>query len=298
MGKAVKSVTSSVFGGGGSSGMLGTGSFKGDYYNPDKSAFQNTEEQNRLKEILRQRAAGEAGPSIAEMQLRQATDRNLSQALGQAASQRGSNFALAAREAQRARAAASQQAAGQAAELRADEINKALADYQNELAREAQAKQAYETTRGNLSVGQAGVQQQAFQATAQQRSALAKDLSSGALSLLSDKDSKKNIKKVDLNEFADKIKAYSYQYKNPKEEAEVGDQIGVMAQDLQKSKLGQQMTEDNDGMLEVDIKKAVPVGLAAIAELSKKIKKIEKIMPKQSHKQLADVLKTKKLSKE
>jgi hypothetical protein len=77
-------------------------------------------QQQALADVLRASVAGE-GPSVAEAQLKQATDQNVQQTAGLIGSQRGLNPALAARLAAKAGADANQTAAGQGATLRAQE---------------------------------------------------------------------------------------------------------------------------------------------------------------------------------
>jgi hypothetical protein len=61
------------------------------------------------------------GPSLAQSQLRQATDRNIQQSMALAASQRGANPTAGLRQAQMMAAGANQQAAAQAADIRMQE---------------------------------------------------------------------------------------------------------------------------------------------------------------------------------
>ncbi len=82
-------------------------------------------DQQRYIEMLRRSASGTGGPSVAQMQLQRGTDRNMAQALALASSAQGVNPALAMRQAQNARASASQDAAGQSAELRMREMQDA-----------------------------------------------------------------------------------------------------------------------------------------------------------------------------
>ena len=98
-----------------------------------------------------------------------------------------------------------------------------------------------------------------------------------AVSDKTEKKSQKSINEKDMNDFLDKIKAYSYEYKNPnKEGAGPGKQVGVMAQDLMKSKVGKQMvTKAPTGELMVDFGKGFGAVLAAQAALNEKLKKLE-----------------------
>ena len=77
-------------------------------------------QQQAFAQVLQGQMAG-TGPSLAQNQLQQATDRNTSQAAGFAASLRGANPALAQRTAQMAQAQANQQAASDSAIIRAQE---------------------------------------------------------------------------------------------------------------------------------------------------------------------------------
>jgi hypothetical protein len=85
-----------------------------------ENALAVNPQQQSLVNTLSAAVAGN-GPSVAENQLRRATDQNVQQTAGLIASQRGMNPALAARIAAGAGARASQDVAGQAATLRAQE---------------------------------------------------------------------------------------------------------------------------------------------------------------------------------
>lgn len=83
----------------------------------------------------------------------------------------------------------------------------------------------------------------------------------------SDERLKKDIKpmdKSDLKELRETLKPYAYKYKN--KELGDGEFFGVMAQDLEKSKLGKTVIEEKDGYKFVNIKKATSLFLAVIAE--------------------------------
>jgi hypothetical protein len=88
----------------------------GDYSEASRVAGQ----QNQLAETLRGQVAGQ-GPSLAQLQLQNATDRNTQQAAGMIASQRGLNPALAARQILTQQADINQQAANQSAQQRMQE---------------------------------------------------------------------------------------------------------------------------------------------------------------------------------
>lgn len=91
-----------------------------------QQAAARTGQQTNADAILA-RALGQGGPSLAEMQLREASDRALKQQAGAIGAFRGQNPALARRQIADQTAAAQQQMAGQAAMLRAQEQQAAQA---------------------------------------------------------------------------------------------------------------------------------------------------------------------------
>lgn len=95
----------------------------------------------------------------------------------------------------------------------------------------------------------------------------------------SDKNVKENIKKVDfkgiegdLKNLLDKLESYQYNYKD---EDKSEKNIGVMAQDLEKSPLGKKFVKEVDGVKMVDYGKMAGTQLAAIANINKRLSKIE-----------------------
>lgn len=126
--------------------------------------------------------------------------------------------------------------------------------------------------------GVAGVLgQQAAQNSAQaasQRQFIGGLAMSGATAFASDKTLKTDIKKVDASQFLDELTAYTFKYKNPKKHGE-GKQFGVMAQDLEKSKLGKQAVVKKEDGKYVDTVKSIGPMLAALANLHERLKDIE-----------------------
>lgn len=101
-----------------------------------------------------------------------------------------------------------------------------------------------------------------------------KDLAGPAMMAMavSDRDAKKNIKYSpgEIDSFLGNIRPYSYEYKNPQHGQ--GPQIGVMAQDLEKSIAGNDIVEQSpDGMKMINIPKAVGLLMAGQARLNQKI---------------------------
>ncbi|MBP9693174.1 MAG: tail fiber domain-containing protein [Alphaproteobacteria bacterium] len=93
-------------------------------------------------------------------------------------------------------------------------------------------------------------------------------MEAGAKALASDKRVKENISEVtreEIKELKETIKAVKFNYKDSSYGD--GDFVGVMAQDLEKSKLGKTLVfEDKDGVKKIDTNKAISLLLAMIAE--------------------------------
>lgn len=92
---------------------------------------------------------------------------------------------------------------------------------------------------------------------------------------LSDERQKTNIKGA--REMIDNLKAYTYDYKDPTMPgAAPGRQLGVMAQDLEKSEVGKQaVMEGPDGVKMVQPLKTILPMLAVQADMNERLKKLE-----------------------
>lgn len=97
-------------------------------------------------------------------------------------------------------------------------------------------------------------------------------------SAASDENEKQNKKDFNPKDFLDKLKAYSYEYKNPNMPgAGEGTHVSVMAQDLEKAgPIGKSMIMENeDGVKMVDYGKGFGAILAAQAHLNERLSTIE-----------------------
>jgi len=253
-----------------------------DQYRVDDTAYENSASQTANQERLRKQALGEdMGNTTAQLQLRKGTDRNISQIVGNVNAQRN-NQSLALREGLRAQAGAGQIAAGDSAMLRAQEMQSAQEAYAQDLNRQQTALQNREATKAGISSQTQQLQAGANLNKQQQTKKLftsGMDMASNFMGG-SDENIKKNVKNVsskDLEDFAEKLNAKKFNYKQPNGELyQDGEVTGVMAQDLEKSKIGKTMVVDSDEGKMVDFKRAVPVTMAAISDIMKRIKKIEK----------------------
>lgn len=233
-----------------------------------------------LDKLLMDQASG-ASPSVAQQQLQMTTDQNVQNAMAMAASSRGVNTGLAAREAMRAGTDANQQATGQASLLRAQEQQQAA---QNMMANQAQ-KDSFITGMNSIGTsrdtGQASTSEAGKNRSMQGAGNLmgAAGGAAGAMAM-SDENAKKNVKDASLNidAFLDHIKSVSYEYKDKdknKEGAGKGKYVGVMAQDLEKSGLGEMMVKDTKDGKKVDFGKGFGLLLASQARINERLKELE-----------------------
>ena len=96
---------------------------------------------------------------------------------------------------------------------------------------------------------------------------LGQGIGTGATILFSDKRTKTNIKpipKTEIDELRKELRALYYEYKDKL--LGKGRWIGIMAQDLEKSKLGREIVTERNGIKVIDIKKVMSIFLATMAE--------------------------------
>lgn len=98
-------------------------------------------------------------------------------------------------------------------------------------------------------------------------------LGAGATMAASDERVKEEVEEFNPSDFLDNITSYKYKYKSPDKHGE-GDQVGIMAQDLEKV-APQAISEDSDGTKMIDYSKMGGPMMAALADLSKRVKKVE-----------------------
>ncbi len=141
----------------------------------------------------------------------------------------------------------------------------------------AQNQYDFETQKGNANLEKdkaAGDMQAGSQAGGAAAGAIAAGL--GALAMFSDKRAKTKIKAgdEDVDKFLKTLKPYSYEYKD-KAHGE-GKKTSVMAQDLEKTSLGDTLvSKHKSGLRVVDYAKALPVMLASMGRLSDRLEKAE-----------------------
>lgn len=236
------------------------------------------ESLRRFREI----ASGKA-PSVSEMQFQKAMQDLSKQQLGAAASARGmSNVGLAQREAMQAGKEAGIDLGAQSAIAKEQEMRAAS----EQLLRQAAAQRgvALGAAQANLEAGLAGSRMRS-EFISNLASSGAKAMSGGGAAASSDVSLKENMNQTEksgsemVEEFLNALKSYTYNYKDKENNGQKnpeGKVTSVMAQDLEKSKLGKQMVIDGPDGKMVDYGQGMAPLFAAIAELNQRTKKLEK----------------------
>jgi hypothetical protein len=135
-----------------------------------------------------------------------------------------------------------------------------------------------------VALNQANINQQAEQAYRNQNMQIVSNIGAAGATAASDENLKKDIKdgghdatKV-ISEFMDALKSYTYEYKdkasNGRKNPE-GEVTSVMAQDLEKSSVGKRAVKEGLDGKEVDYAQLMAPMLASMAELNKRLKKVE-----------------------
>lgn len=103
------------------------------------------------------------------------------------------------------------------------------------------------------------------------------DNSKKANTVTSDKNAKKDIKSGDkeIQKFLDSLSSKSYEYKDQDKEPK-GKQLGILAQDAEKSDMGKEMVVETDDGKAIEVTEAVSKLLSAVANLNRRVKKSEK----------------------
>lgn len=97
-----------------------------------------------------------------------------------------------------------------------------------------------------------------------------------SLDVASDVRLKKNIvptSEGELQDFLDTLHAMNFEYRNKK--LGEGKVTGVMAQDLEKSKVGDEVVEEKGGRKFIDMKKGLSAALAAQSQMNERLKRLE-----------------------
>lgn len=233
--------------------------------------------------MLQARARGQ-GPSVAAEQARIGADQTQRAAASQAASARGGAMQQQAAQRQAQMQGTQAQMAGnqQAMLGRAAEAQGATGQLGQMQMAQQQAEQNRQLELGRQQLAHQGQYMQGEIAQGQQYQAGLGNMMGGAAGLLgaaammSDKRAKTDVHDAgaDMAQFLDALHSKNYEYK-PGLGQESGEQFGVMAQDLEKSKVGQAMVQEGpDGYKRVDTQGKLPMALlAAMAEINDRLRK-------------------------
>jgi hypothetical protein len=256
-----------------------------------------------------QGVANGTGPNPALAQLNQTTSNNIANQAALMAGQRGTgaNAGLLARQAANQGGQLQQQAVGQGATLQAQQqlaAMGALANQQSNMGNMATtqvgqqagvnnafnqnalaAQQNLLNAQGqynNAVVGSTGSMNSANGSLANNVAGQQGQLFSGAMSgmgaALSDERAKKNIQPGEgqVRDLLDKAQPHAYEYKDPSQPgAGEGTYVSPMAQELEKSAIGQNMVMDTPNGKMVDYGKGLGAMLAAQSMLQKRVDELE-----------------------
>lgn len=246
--------------------------------------------------LLRGLATGQA-PSAAQIQLMQGLGQQQRSAMSMAASNPNVSPEMAQRLANQAQTEAQLQTNSQMAALRADEQARFIQALSGrELQEQAlndrmvtefmqmglDADQAQLKASMELEKAKAAELQAANERQQQEKGAVFGAAGSvlGGLLKTSDRRAKKDIRPGDelTRAFLKAIKPYSFKYKD--EANGRGDELGVMAQDLEKSDMGKAMVREVGGKKAVDLGRALMGALAGVAHVEKRLTMVEAIKGK------------------
>jgi hypothetical protein len=257
--------------------LEGMGQFK-----LSKEALEGEKESlQRFRDI----ASGKS-PSVTEMQFQKAIQDLSKQQLAAAASSRGmSNVGLAQREAMQAGKEAGIDLGAQSAIAKEQEIRAASEQLMRQAA--AQRGVALDAAQSNLQAGLEGskIRSEFIGSLAGSAASASSGGGGGGGGANSDVSLKENMNQTEksgsemVGEFLDALKSYTYNYKDKENNGQKnpeGKVTSVMAQDLEKSKLGKQMVVDGPEGKMVDYGQGMAPLFAAIAELNQRTKKLEK----------------------
>jgi hypothetical protein len=249
--------------------------------------------------MLEQAALGNA-PSAAQMQMQAGMDQALRNQLAAAASNRSANPAATFRQANQAGLSASLQNNQAMGALRAQE----MATARSQFASSASANQQLMQQRAQYYMTMGFNQDQATNMAKQEAARLQSEITLGQMAdatqreaammqagasavgtvtqaapaiagAMSDRRVKKKIDDADddAKEMLKALAAYSYDYKNEKHGK--GRQFGIMAQDLERSKMGKSLVFETPEGKAVRTDRAALAALAGLASIEKRLSKME-----------------------
>jgi len=253
----------------------------------DRNAINPTEAYDKQQMALNKQLMNQAqgiGPSVAGMQLQQATDQNIAQQQALAASARGGNVGMAQRIASQQAGQIQQQSAQQMGLLRLQEqqqaqglLNSGIGQGGSMALNNQAGKDAFSSDFTKAGTTRDIGQQTAAAAGGGMLGNLIGNAGAGVAKLIevSDENMKKDIKPGDkeITSFLDAMKAHSYKYKDEKHGE--GKKVSPMAQELEKTSLGKSMVKEGPDGKMVDYGAGFGAMMAAMASLNQRTKELE-----------------------
>lgn len=243
--------------------------------NADLSLINKVGYNPQLYQMMLDRAMG--NNSLAAAQATATGQQNINQAMAMAASARGLNPATAFRSAQL-------QAGDMAAQTQQNAMLGRLQESQQATQQVGDYQKFYDELRAKQEMAQLQAQTDASKSTQENRVGIFSGIMGGlgnamslggASGMFSDKNKKENISydPKEVEKMFSKLKSATYEYKD-KEDGE-GKYAGVMAQDLEKSKVGKDMVKDTPDGKKVDLAKMLFALTAQVNNMNKKLEKMK-----------------------
>lgn len=260
----------------------------GEFTEEQQADFQqNTAEyekkqkaQDDYQNALVEQAAGR-GPSLATDMLKQQTNQNAAATNAIIGSQRGVNAGLAMRQGLQQQASANQNLAAQAQQARTQEQLAAQQALGQNITQSRQLDLQQQNQQNQYNLGNRQISAGIGMQNAANETAILGGLigaaGAGGAAMASDERLKKDVGDGDQDAYAflDALKAHKFNYKNPDGPgAQHGEQLGVMAQDIEQGP-GRNMVQDTPDGKMLDPAKGFGSVLAAQANLHERLKKIE-----------------------
>lgn len=281
--------------------FIGSAFTKENDFQAQAQMLQDAERKRYAQQILKAQGAGDdtayrnnlmqtmsgAGPSVADATQAKYANDAAQQAQAYANSARGDiNPALLQRNAMKAGMNAQAQGAQNAGIMKNQEALNAQQLFSQNRAQNLGMEQFYQQLgmQGDLANQQGANAAQGLNAGISQGNADSVNKTTGGFiggagSILaaSDENLKKNIKPAgkEVQSFLDALEAHKYSYKDPAKDGE-GEYVSPMAQDLEKTPMGDSMVIDTPRGKMVDYGRGFGAVLAAQAELNKRLKSLEK----------------------
>lgn len=246
-----------------------SGAFSGGQKAKNSGDFKMTAQAKGAEVELINKLLGQmngTGPSVANMQYQSAVEDALKANSAMAASARGvSNAGLMSRNVMDANSNIMNDMAKNSALNRIQEQQGAQQQLMNQIGQQRGVA---------ASTGMANAQNAMMQR--QMDNQMIGNIGAGVATAFSDENLKTNKKKGNalraVEEFLNSVEPSEYNYKG----GDNKDRLGVMAQDLEKSQIGNQMVTDTPEGKVVDYGQGFSAMMAGLAEMNKKIKKLEK----------------------